>query len=102
MGNQNNQNNNGDKKPISAAEAIGFLAFAGVAVVATHEKQIRLWFYDNMIMLILGAFGLVALLVMYAVHRMKKKDREFIERAKSLNQVKPMNRRPNDYYKRRY
>lgn len=80
-----------------------FAVIVGIMCLGAYkyEHQIKLWFYNNLVMLVLGGFGLLALLVMYVISRMKKNDREFIARAKSLEQLKPKTRNPQTYYQRR-
>lgn len=77
------------------------LAIVGAGAVGTHKAAITVWFYENLMWLVLGVFGLVALGVLYLLHKTKMKHERELERARALRAVKPQYRSINNYYDRR-
>ncbi len=99
---QSNNSNNGQvSDPSKDPFVILMLALVVVAVCWSKQMQIKLWFYNNMIELIF--FGVLALvgLGLYIRWRMNKKYEAYLERRRSLREVKPASRQM-DYYKRNH
>jgi len=90
-----NKNGNGNEMPF----VIGVGLLVGTAVVSQKQEQIKMWFYDNMMTLVLVAFVFIALIVMRFLHKMKKKEADMLARMRAAKSVKPK-RSQLDYYDR--
>ena len=93
-------NKNNPKREITGSEALAGLIFVGGIVCFKFEQQIRWWFFDHLMMLLLTGFSLLALVVMYGLNKIKKKEAETLARMRALKSVKPEKREQN-YYERR-
>jgi heme/copper-type cytochrome/quinol oxidase subunit 2 len=73
----------------------------GCSVWYQKEAQIKFWLYQNLMTITGYLFLAVALLVAYAIYRMKKKHENELARARALESVKPT-RSPRNYYERKW
>ena len=80
--------------------AIGVGGLVAVATISQKQEQIKWWLYDHMMMLVFVGFIFVALIVMRAIHRMKKKEEAMLARMRAARSVRP-NGDQDDYYRRR-
>lgn len=97
--NSNNNNHPNQNNGNDTAFAIGIAALVGCAVWTQKEAQIRFWLYQNLMAITFYAMVVVALLVLYAVYRIKKKNQEELARIRAVQSVKP-SRNPRNYYER--
>lgn len=88
------------KKDENASFAVGMGAIVAMAVYSQKEMQIKNWLYDNLMLLVLAAFAVLALIVFLGMRKLKKREEEMLKRLKAVNSVKPK-RSEGDYYKRR-
>lgn len=93
-----NQQPNNDSTSNHQLGMIGLLAFC--AVIWKNEDKIRVWFYNNILFLVLGGIILFSVIGLYLWHRFKKKEAEYFERRRKLTQVQT-HQKDTDYYKRR-
>lgn len=68
------------------------------AVFWKFESEIRLWFYQNLMLMVLAGLGCLALFSAFLWYRFKKKEKEYFEKRKILREVKPQFS-DEDYYK---
>jgi Flp pilus assembly protein TadB len=81
----NTQNGNSNNSGNGELYAIGL--FAICAVVVEKQAIIKFWFYQNLMMLVLGAFVIIALFVTYKLNRMKKKYSNELGRNRAIEKL---------------
>ena len=79
------------------ASAMGGLV--AVAVFSQRQNEINHWLYDNMMLLVLAGFAILAFLVYRGLQKMKKREEELLKRMRAVNTVKAKGKE-NEYYKR--
>jgi LPXTG-motif cell wall-anchored protein len=100
MNNENNKNNTPNSDSATNHQ-LGMLGLAIVgAVIWKNEDKIRLWFYNNVLFVVLGSMALLSLAGFYLWYRFKKKEAEHFERRRQLREVQTRQKNV-DYYKRR-
>lgn len=100
MTEQNNKNNHPNNDS-ATNQQLGMLGLAIIgAVIWKNEDKIRFWFYNNILLIVLVAMGILSLAGLYLWHRFKKKEAEHFERRRQLREVQT-SRHSVDYYKRR-
>ncbi len=100
MNNENNKNNQPNNNS-ATDQQLGMICMLIVcAALWKFEDKIRLWFYNHVLMLVLGSIAVLSLLGFYLWHRFKKKEAEYFERRRQLREVQT-NQKNIDYYKRR-
>lgn len=95
---------NKDKQSYNDSQAdtqlgmIGLLAIC--ALIWKIEDKIKLWFYENIILLILGGISLLALAGFYLWYRLKKKEKVYFDNLAKLKKLEPK-KQDIHYYKRK-
>ncbi len=89
-----------DKKKDDMPFMVGMGGLVAVAVISTKQNEIKNWLFENMMMLVLAGFAILALLVYRGIGKMKKRDEELLKRMKAVKSVQPQ-RNEGDYYRRR-
>lgn len=97
----NNNEPNKKKEKSAVDHQLGMLMLLAVcAVIWKKETAIRVWLYENTLLLTIGGIAIFALIGLYLWSRFKKKEEEYFERRRLLRQVEPVQKQTN-YYKRR-
>lgn len=100
MKDENNKNNH-PTNDSATNQQLGMLGLLAVgAVIWKNEDKIRFWFYNHIMLVVLGAMAVLSLAGLYLWHRFKKKEAEHFERRSQLREVQT-HQRSIDYYKRR-
>lgn len=101
MNNENKNNNRQSNDDSATNHQLGMIGLLAIgAVIWKNEDKIRLWFYNNVLFLVLGSMAALSLLGLYFWHRFKKKEAEYFERRRQLREVQT-HQKNTDYYKRR-
>lgn len=94
--------NNGPKTPqqehhenVMLGSIVMLLVAAGIY---RKQYEIKVWFYDHLMELVFWGFILIVALSLWIRWKVQIKNKDKIERARSLNTIKPTDRRRDDYY----
>jgi hypothetical protein len=87
------------KKDDNTPFAIGMGGLVAMAIFSQRQNEIKHWLYDNMMMLVLAGFAILAFLVYRGLQKIKKREEELLKRMRAVKSVQPQ-RNEGDYYRR--
>ncbi|MBL7554742.1 MAG: hypothetical protein JNM24_02885 [Bdellovibrionaceae bacterium] len=96
--NKENKDKQNDNQTDHQLGMLGLLAIG--ALIWKNEDKIKLWFYENIILLILGGIFLLALAGFYLWYRLKKKEKVYFDNLAKLKKLEPQ-KQDIHYYKRK-